>query len=68
MTTKTRWPHAEALEIAEEIKEALAHHCERIEIAGSIRRKKPEVGDIELLFVPKTGTRQAGLFDNEEFG
>lgn len=67
MTTKTRWPHAEALKIAEEIKEALAHHCERIEIAGSIRRKKSEVGDIELLFVPKLGSRQAGLFDNEEF-
>ena len=39
--------------IAEELKELLALACERIEIAGSIRRQKPEVGDIELLCIPK---------------
>lgn len=39
--------------IAEELKELLAPACERIEIAGSIRRRKPDVGDIELLCIPK---------------
>jgi len=29
--------------------------CERIEIAGSIRRLKPEVKDIEIVAVPKMG-------------
>ena len=29
-----------ALNIAEKVKSLLAPHCERIEIAGSIRRKK----------------------------
>lgn len=27
--------------------------CERIEIAGSVRRRKPEVGDVEILYVPR---------------
>lgn len=39
--------------IAEKIKWDLQSSCERIEIAGSIRRLKPEVGDIELLCIPK---------------
>ncbi len=42
-----------ALEIAERTKKLLAPYCERIEIAGSIRRKKPEVKDIELVAIPK---------------
>ncbi len=40
--------------IAEQIKGKLAPFCERIEIAGSIRRKRPEVGDVEIVCVPKT--------------
>jgi DNA polymerase/3'-5' exonuclease PolX len=42
-----------ALIIAEAVKAQLAPFCDRIEIAGSIRRKKPEVGDIEIVCVPK---------------
>ena len=42
-----------AKEIAEQLKALLAPRCERIEIAGSIRRRKPAVGDIELLCIPK---------------
>lgn len=44
---------ARARLIAEELKSLLAPECERIEAAGSIRRRKPIVGDIELLCVPK---------------
>ncbi len=64
---KTRWPYAEALAIAEEIKADLEPYCYKIEIAGSLRRKRPDVGDIELLVIPKTEMRQAGLFDLEPF-
>jgi len=39
--------------IAEQLKRLLEPACERIVIAGSIRRRKPEVGDIELLCIPK---------------
>jgi len=39
--------------IAEKLKALLESSCERITIAGSIRRQKPEVKDIELLVIPK---------------
>jgi len=38
--------------IAENIKAVLESSCQRIVIAGSIRRQKPDVGDIELLCIP----------------
>ncbi len=50
------------LPIAEAVKAALAPHCERIEIAGSIRRKKPECRDIEIVAIPKP--YQTGLFED----
>ena len=54
--------YEQALEIAEKVKALLAPHCERIEIAGSIRRKKPEVGDIEIVAIPKP--YDIGLFES----
>lgn len=45
--------YQQALEIAEKVKKELEPHCERIEIAGSIRRRKPEVKDIEIVAIPK---------------
>jgi len=59
-----RWPLAEAQKIASEVLEQLKPHCKRIEIAGSIRRKKPGVGDIEVVAVPlpySTGLLEDGL-------
>ena len=41
----------EILHIAEKYKNILAPYCKRIEIAGSIRRKKPECRDIELVLI-----------------
>jgi DNA polymerase/3'-5' exonuclease PolX len=41
-----------AREIAEQLVERLAPYCERIEIAGSTRREKAEVGDIEIVAIP----------------
>lgn len=54
----------QALEIAEKVKALLAPHCERIEIAGSIRRKKPDEKDIEIVAIPKpfdTGLFESGI-------
>ncbi len=48
-----------AREIAEELVVMLAPACERITIAGSICRQKPDVGDIELLCIP----RYEGMID-----
>jgi len=43
----------QAIEIAERIRAELAPFCERVEIAGSIRRRKPEIGDIEIVAIPR---------------
>ena len=53
---KVRWPLADALSIAGDIRRLLVPACERIEIAGSIRRQRPDVGDIELLCITKPST------------
>jgi DNA polymerase/3'-5' exonuclease PolX len=44
--------HDVALKAAEALVKHLRPACVRIEIAGSIRREKPEVKDIEILAVP----------------
>ncbi|MCH4551995.1 hypothetical protein [Aestuariibaculum lutulentum] len=54
--------YSKALIIAQKVKQQLAPHCERIEIAGSIRRKKPEVKDIEIVAIPKP--YDVGLFES----
>lgn len=42
-----------AQRIAEGIVGGLEQYCEQIEVAGSIRRKKPQVNDIDLVLVPR---------------
>lgn len=39
--------------IAEDLKAQLEPVCDKIAVAGSIRRQKPDVGDIELLVIPR---------------
>lgn len=41
------------MELAEEIENRLTTHCNRIRIAGSLRRRKPFVNDVEILYIPK---------------
>ena len=48
--------------IADKLILELAPHCDRLEIAGSIRRKKPEVKDIEIVAIPKP--YDWGLFES----
>ncbi len=43
----------EAKLLADKVVAALTPLCERIEIAGSIRRQKAEVGDVDLVVIPK---------------
>ena len=59
--TKRRIPLAEAEDLADELLTLLRPACERIEVAGSIRRKKPAVGDIELVMIPKVELRPIGF-------
>jgi DNA polymerase/3'-5' exonuclease PolX len=46
--------------IARSIIDQLAPFCERVQIAGSIRREVPEVGDIELVVIPATVEEPVG--------
>ena len=50
--------------IADELRDLLAPACERIEIAGSIRRRKPEVRDIEIVAIPRFEQVTTGLFED----
>ena len=50
----------QATAIAERVRAQLVPHCDRIEIAGSIRRRKADVGDIEIVAIPKP--YDVGLF------
>jgi len=51
-TNGTRRPHSEMLALALEVRGMLALACTRIAIAGSIRRGKELVGDIEIVCQP----------------
>lgn len=55
-------PLSQADRYAGQIVEALRPHCERIEVAGSVRRRRPEVGDLEVVVIPKP--YGVGLFES----
>ena len=52
MSDGPRLPRAQALELARQVVDLLRPVCERVEIAGSLRRCKPDVGDIEIVCIP----------------
>ena len=54
-------PIEAAKKVASEVIEKLRPACQRIEMAGSIRRGKAEVGDIELVVIPVPGKGQITL-------
>jgi DNA polymerase/3'-5' exonuclease PolX len=54
---------ATAETIAREVVALLAPYCTRIEIAGSIRRRRPDVGDIEVVAIPRV--EPVGLWGDE---
>jgi DNA polymerase (family 10) len=49
---------ASAEQKAVKVVESLRVFCGKIEIAGSIRRRRPEVGDIDLVIEPLPGKRR----------
>jgi DNA polymerase (family 10) len=54
VTVLTELSLDEAKETAEQVKTAVAAHCDKIEIAGSIRRQKAKVHDIDFVVVAKS--------------
>lgn len=51
--SKTKLPLEAASLVAEAFIHHMKPHAERIEVAGSIRRRKELVGDIEIVMIPK---------------
>lgn len=58
MSDKPKFKRIDAERVAYILMDSLAPSCEKIMIAGSIRRQKPFVGDVELLYISKTQVRQ----------
>lgn len=54
MSSGTRIPLALARNLAQEFAKKLEPYCDRIEIVGSIRRHKMDIGDIDILTIPKS--------------
>jgi DNA polymerase/3'-5' exonuclease PolX len=52
MSTGAKIPYATALAAAQSLEAALEPYCARTLIAGSLRRRRPAVGDLELVVMP----------------
>jgi DNA polymerase/3'-5' exonuclease PolX len=53
----------QAQQIAARVIDKIEPFCDRIEVAGSVRRRKPDVGDIEIVCIPRQ--LPGGLFGDE---
>jgi DNA polymerase (family 10) len=63
-----RYPYALAIRVAEAVVDELRPACRRIEIAGSLRRRRDTVHDIDLVVIPRlvrAPAPQVGLFEND---
>jgi len=56
VSTESRRPISVALAELDDLKALLRFdlYCERWEVCGSIRRRKPDVGDVDICCIPKT--------------
>jgi DNA polymerase/3'-5' exonuclease PolX len=53
MEKSTKYAYAVAFAVANDVLDMIRPYCLRAEIAGSLRRKKAEVGDIEIVAIPR---------------
>jgi DNA polymerase/3'-5' exonuclease PolX len=60
---KRKFPRASALAVVRELLAELKPACEKIVVAGSLRRRKEAVGDIEFVYIP----RMVQVADPEDF-
>lgn len=63
MSETVKRTYAQVMRVAEVLASRLAPVCQRIALAGSLRRKKEMVGDIEIVAIPKMIVKpQVNLF------
>lgn len=60
MSETVKRPYAQVMRVAEILTDSLRPACHRIEIAGSLRRHKDMVGDIEIVAIPVLHTDLVG--------
>ena len=65
MSSGFKRKYAEMKALADQIMVILAPACERIELAGSLRRKREWVGDIEIVAIPKMLPNLFSLMDDD---
>jgi len=61
MTRRRQWPLAAAEAIIPELVGWLKTACTRVEVAGSIRRRRKMVSDIDVVVIPKFASEQLSL-------
>lgn len=66
MSKGSKRPHSEMIPIAYRIMGGLEPYSQRIEIAGSLRRERPLIGDIEIVAVPQFGVDLFGKPDTKQ--
>ncbi len=66
MSDRIKHPRAAALQVARELCRVLKPVTQRLIVAGSLRRRKEVVGDVEILYIPEIDFVRDGLFDEKE--
>jgi len=61
-STGVRIPLAEAERLAHELVDLLAPACVQLVVAGSVRRRRPDVGDVEIVAEPRLASGPPDLF------
>lgn len=54
-------PLEKAQEVATEIVQLLEYYFDRVEVAGSVRRRKPWVNDVDLVAIPRRHLEPRGI-------
>lgn len=55
MSDKPKFPRKVACDVARELCAALQPATDRLIVAGSLRRRRAEVGDVEMVYIPRHG-------------
>lgn len=63
MSNNTKQPYAKVSPVADHIVSVLSQYCQRIEVAGSLRRQRPMIGDIEIVAIPNYQNNLLGETD-----
>lgn len=63
--SEQRIPWAFMRNLADQVVAELTPYCERIEVAGSVRRRRETVKDIEVLVIPRRGEQPLDMFGNQ---